>query len=56
MRFLIVKTAPNKNRSIEQFVLLDFIHRLGLYAVLVFPRFLRAVKCAVAGSLIATGV
>jgi hypothetical protein len=29
---------------------------LGLYAVLVFPRFLYAVKCAVAGSLIATGV
>jgi hypothetical protein len=29
---------------------------LGLYAILVFPRFLRAVKCAVAGSLIATGV
>jgi hypothetical protein len=27
---------------------------LGLYAVLVFPRFLCAVKCAVAGSLIAT--
>jgi hypothetical protein len=27
-----------------------------LYAILVFPRFLRAVKCAVAGSLIATGV
>jgi hypothetical protein len=29
---------------------------LGLYAILVFPRFLIAVKCAVAGSLIATGV
>jgi hypothetical protein len=29
---------------------------LGLYAVLVFPRFLCAVKCAVAGSLIATCV
>jgi hypothetical protein len=29
---------------------------LGLYAILVFPRFLRAVKFAVAGSLIATGV
>jgi hypothetical protein len=27
---------------------------LGLYAILVFPRFLCAVKCAVAGSLIAT--
>jgi hypothetical protein len=27
-----------------------------LYAILVFPRFLIAVKCAVAGSLIATGV
>jgi hypothetical protein len=30
--------------------------RLGLYAVLLFLRFLCAVKCAVAGSLIATGV
>jgi hypothetical protein len=29
---------------------------LGLYAIFVFPRFLRAVKCAVAGSLVATGV
>jgi hypothetical protein len=29
---------------------------LGLYAILVFPRFLIAVNCAVAGSLIATGV
>jgi hypothetical protein len=29
---------------------------LGLYAILVFPRFLIVVKCAVAGSLIATGV
>jgi hypothetical protein len=29
---------------------------LGLYAILVFPRFLRAVKCAVAESLIATSV
>jgi hypothetical protein len=29
---------------------------LGLYAILVFPRFLIAVKCAVAGSLIASGV
>jgi hypothetical protein len=29
---------------------------LGLYAILVFPRFLRAVKCAVAGSFVATGV
>jgi hypothetical protein len=29
---------------------------LGLYAILVFPRFLCAVKCAVAGSLIATCV
>jgi hypothetical protein len=29
---------------------------LGLYAILVFPRFLRAVKCAVARSLIATDV
>jgi hypothetical protein len=29
---------------------------LGLCAILVFPRFLRTVKCAVAGSLIATGV
>jgi hypothetical protein len=29
---------------------------LGLYAILVFPRFSIAVKCAVAGSLIATGV
>jgi cell division protein FtsW (lipid II flippase) len=29
---------------------------LGLYAILVFPRLLIAVKCAVAGSLIATGV
>jgi hypothetical protein len=29
---------------------------LGLYAILVFPRFVRAVKCAVAGSLIATSV
>jgi hypothetical protein len=28
----------------------------GLYAILVFSRFLCAVKCAVAGSLIATGV
>jgi hypothetical protein len=28
----------------------------GLHAILVFPRFLSAVKCAVAGSLIATGV
>jgi hypothetical protein len=28
----------------------------GLYAILMFPRFLRAVNCAVAGSLIATGV
>jgi hypothetical protein len=27
-----------------------------LYAILVFPRFLIAVKCAVAGSLIATCV
>jgi hypothetical protein len=27
---------------------------LGLYAILVFPRFLCAVICAVAGSLIAT--
>jgi hypothetical protein len=29
---------------------------LGVYAFLVFPRFLCAVKCAVAGSLIATCV
>jgi hypothetical protein len=29
---------------------------LGLYAILVFPWFLSAVKCAVAGSLIATCV
>jgi hypothetical protein len=29
---------------------------LGLYAILVFPRFLCAVKCAVAGSLIAAWV
>jgi hypothetical protein len=29
---------------------------LGLYAILVFPRFLIVVKCAVAASLIATGV
>jgi hypothetical protein len=29
---------------------------LCLYAILVFPRFLCAVKCAVAGSLIATCV
>jgi hypothetical protein len=29
---------------------------LGLYAILVFPKFLLAVKCAVAGSLTATGV
>jgi hypothetical protein len=29
---------------------------LGLYAILVFPRFLRPVKCAVAESLIVTGV
>jgi hypothetical protein len=29
---------------------------LGWYATLVFPRFLRAVNCAVAGSNIATGV
>jgi hypothetical protein len=30
---------------------------LGLYAILVYPRFLiTAVKCVVAGSLIATGV
>jgi hypothetical protein len=29
---------------------------LDLYAIPVFPRFLCAVKCAVAGSLIATGV
>jgi hypothetical protein len=29
---------------------------LGLYAILVFPRFLCAVKCAVAGFLIATCV
>jgi hypothetical protein len=29
---------------------------LGLNAILVFPRFLCAVKCAVAGSLIATVV
>jgi hypothetical protein len=29
---------------------------LGLYAILVFPRFLIAVKRAVAGSLIATSV
>jgi hypothetical protein len=29
---------------------------LGLYAILVFPRFLCAVKCEVAGSLIATCV
>jgi hypothetical protein len=28
---------------------------LGLYAILVFARFLCAVKCAVAGSIIATG-
>jgi hypothetical protein len=29
---------------------------LGLYAILVFPRFLIAVKCAMAGSFVATGV
>jgi hypothetical protein len=29
---------------------------LGLYAILVFPRFLIAVKCAVAGSFVATAV
>jgi hypothetical protein len=29
---------------------------LGLYAILVFPRFLIAVKCAMAGSLIANSV
>jgi hypothetical protein len=29
---------------------------LSLYAILVFPKFLCAVKCAVAGSLIATCV
>jgi hypothetical protein len=29
---------------------------LGLYAILVFPRFLIDVKCAVAGSFVATGV
>jgi hypothetical protein len=29
---------------------------LGLYAILVFPRFLCAVKCAVVGALIATCV
>jgi hypothetical protein len=29
---------------------------LDFYAILVFPRFLRAVKCAVAGSPIANGV
>jgi hypothetical protein len=28
----------------------------GLYAILVFPKFSIAVKCAVAGSFIATGV
>jgi hypothetical protein len=28
----------------------------GLYAILVFPRFSIAVKCAVAGSFVATGV
>jgi hypothetical protein len=48
-----IHTSTNKSHKDQ---LLRVCVCLGLYAILVFPRFLCAVKCAVAVSLIATCV